>query len=156
MVRGHILENQGWVKLSHNNLGTLNHHTTDKIVYILGMQRLFSKPSWVLNFRITPNIIVKRIENVLSINRLLKKKPTGYTGLFLKQRVFSPDMKKDLANHVKLLTDMFHGLSVERCCLLAYEFVKIYRIITCCHYKFPLCISEQLINLFYATIHGVS
>ena len=91
------------------------------------MQRLFSKPSCVLSFRVKPNIIVKRIENVLSIYRLLKKKPTGYTGLSLKLRVFPPDMKKDLASHVKLLPDMFHGLSIERCCLLAYEFAKIYK-----------------------------
>ena len=61
-------------KSSHNNWGKLIHHTTDKIVYLLAMQRLFSKPNWVLNFRVTPNIIVKRIENVLSIYKLFKKK----------------------------------------------------------------------------------
>ena len=150
MIRRHILENQGWGKLNHNNWGKLSHHITDKIMYLLAMQRLFSKLSWILNFRVTPNIIVKRIEIVLSIHRLLKK-TSGYTRLSLKQRIFPPDMKKDLANHVKLLPDMFHGLSVGRYCLLAYEFVKIYTINTYCHNRLPLCISQHVINLFFAT-----
>ena len=107
MIRGHILENQGWGKLSDNNWGKLSHHTNDKSVYLLAMQRLFSMTSRVSNFRVTPNIIVKRIENIVSIYRLLKN-TTGYTGLSLKQKVFPLDMKKDLANHVKLLPDMFH------------------------------------------------
>ena len=108
------------------------------------------KFSWVLNFIVTPNWIVKRIENILSINRLLKKL-TGYTVLSVKQRVFPPDMKKDLANHVKLMPDVFHGLSVERCCLLAYEFAEIYTINTCCHNRFPICISQHVINFFHVT-----
>ena len=43
------------------------------------------------------------------------------------------------------------GLSVERCCLLAYEFAKMYTINTCCHNRFPLYISQHVINFFYAT-----
>ena len=31
-------------------------------------------------------------------------------------------MEKDLADHVKLLADMFHGLSISKCCQLAYNF----------------------------------
>ena len=31
-------------------------------------------------------------------------------------------MEKDLGNHVKMLSDIFYGLSLEKCCVLAYEF----------------------------------
>jgi len=36
--------------------------------------------------------------------------------------VFPSEMEQDLANHIKLLVDMFHGLSVQKCCTLAYQF----------------------------------
>ena len=38
--------------------------------------------------------------------------------------ILSSEMEKDLANHVKLLANMFHGLSVTKCRELAYEFAK--------------------------------
>ena len=53
-----------------------------------------------------------------------RQQGTGYAAVFLRQLVFSPNMEKDLADHVKQLADMFHGLSVNRCCSLAYEFAK--------------------------------
>ena len=31
---------------------------------------------------------------------------------------------EDLASHVKSLADQFHGLSLEKCCQLAYEFAS--------------------------------
>ena len=53
-----------------------------------------------------------------------RQQGTGYAAVVLRQLVFSPNMEKDLADHVKQLADMFHGLSVNRCCSLAYEFAK--------------------------------
>ena len=49
----------------------------------------------------------------------------GYAAVVLRQLVFSPNTEKDLADHLKQLADMFHGLSVNRCCSLVYEFAKI-------------------------------
>ena len=53
-----------------------------------------------------------------------RQQGTDYAAVVLRQLVFSPNMEKDLADHVKQLADMFHGLSVNRCCSLAYEFAK--------------------------------
>ncbi|KAK6190932.1 hypothetical protein SNE40_002693 [Patella caerulea] len=39
----------------------------------------------------------------------------GYTPMALCHKVFTPNMETDLANHVKHLADMFHGLSMNRC-----------------------------------------
>jgi len=36
--------------------------------------------------------------------------------------MFSSEMEQDLSNHSKLLADMFHGLSVQKYCTLAYYF----------------------------------
>lgn len=49
---------------------------------------------------------------------------TGYAAVAHSHYVFPPAMEKDLANHVKMLSDMFFGLSLEKCCLLAYEFAS--------------------------------
>uniref|UniRef100_UPI00358F7108 uncharacterized protein isoform X4 n=1 Tax=Myxine glutinosa TaxID=7769 RepID=UPI00358F7108 len=53
-----------------------------------------------------------------------RQQGTAYAPVALRHLVFSPDMEKDLGNHVKQLADMFHGLSLNRCCTLAYEFAK--------------------------------
>ena len=47
---------------------------------------------------------------------------TGYQAVTANKAVFPFEMENDLANHIKLLADMFHGLSVQKCCSLAYEF----------------------------------
>ena len=33
-------------------------------------------------------------------------------------------MEQDLGNHVKMLSGMFYGLSLDKCCVLAYEFAS--------------------------------
>lgn len=45
-----------------------------------------------------------------------RQQGTGYAAVALWQLVFSPGMENDLADHVKQLADIFHGLSVNRCC----------------------------------------
>jgi len=47
---------------------------------------------------------------------------TGYQAVSASKSVFPSEMEQDLANHIKLLADMFHGLSVQKCCTLAYHF----------------------------------
>jgi len=47
---------------------------------------------------------------------------TGYAAITNAHVVFTPEMEKDLADHVKRLADMFHGLSIAKCCQLAYSF----------------------------------
>lgn len=46
---------------------------------------------------------------------------TGYKAVAEKQSALPSDLEKDLADHVKQLADMFHGLSLDKCCKLAYE-----------------------------------
>jgi hypothetical protein len=66
----------------------------------------------------------------MTLKRYIRKcdeKPdavTGYKAIARKQAVFSPEMENDLAHHIKLLADMFHGLSLQKCCILAYEFAS--------------------------------
>ena len=50
--------------------------------------------------------------------------PTGYAAVARQHAVFTPEMEKDLANHVKQLADQFHGLSLLKCRSLAYEFAS--------------------------------
>jgi hypothetical protein len=47
---------------------------------------------------------------------------TGYQAVAVNKAVFPSEMEKDLANHIKLLADMFHGLSIQKCRTLAYQF----------------------------------
>ena len=49
---------------------------------------------------------------------------TGYEAVAQSKTVFSDKMEEDLANHIKILADMFHGLSVAKCCALAYHFAS--------------------------------
>ena len=49
---------------------------------------------------------------------------TGYSRLSKSKCVFPLQMENDLAQHIKDLSDQFHGLSVEKCRALAYEFAK--------------------------------
>ena len=57
----------------------------------------------------------------------LKDEPnaiTGYDAVAHSHYVFPPDMEAHLANHKKMLADTFFGLSLEKCCQLAYEFAS--------------------------------
>ena len=49
---------------------------------------------------------------------------TGYSRLSACKRIFPLQMENDLAQHIKELSDRFHGLSVTKCRALAYEFAK--------------------------------
>ena len=49
----------------------------------------------------------------------------GYAAISKRHSVFSCEMEKDFADHVKTLADQFHGLSLEKCRALAYEFAVI-------------------------------
>jgi len=49
---------------------------------------------------------------------------TGYRRLSKSKCVFPLQMENDLAQHIQDLSDQFHGLSVEKCRALAYEFAK--------------------------------
>ena len=46
----------------------------------------------------------------------------GYAAIRIAHIVFTSDMERDLVNHVKLLADTFHGLSILKCSQLAYNF----------------------------------
>jgi len=66
--------------------------------------------------------------NRMTLKRYLTKRTTnpdavtGYQAVAVSKAVFPPEMEQDLAHHIKLLADMFHGLSVQKCCTLAYHF----------------------------------
>lgn len=48
--------------------------------------------------------------------------PTGYQNVAATKQVIPQEMEEDLAKHIKSLADMFHGLSKDRCRILAFEF----------------------------------
>ena len=49
---------------------------------------------------------------------------TGYKRLSQKKCILNQDMEKELADHIKNLADQFHGLSIEKCRELAFEYAK--------------------------------
>ena len=49
---------------------------------------------------------------------------SGYQGTAAAHKVFDADMEQELADHVKTLANQFHGLTTEKCCQLAFEFVE--------------------------------
>ena len=49
-------------------------------------------------------------------------KKSGYKRVGDRHRIFSAKMEEDLANRIKLLSNMFYGLSTNKCRRLAFEF----------------------------------
>ena len=47
---------------------------------------------------------------------------TGYDAVLLSNFVIPPAMESDLAQHIQTLSDMFYGLTIEKCKQVAYEF----------------------------------
>ena len=45
----------------------------------------------------------------------------GYSPVSKRQLVLPSNVEKDLATYVRNMSDMFHGLSIHRCCSLAFE-----------------------------------
>ena len=62
---------------------------------------------------------------VKSRNKEDKDILTGYSRLSKSKCVFSLQMENDLAQHIRDLSDQFHGLSGTKCRTLAYEFAKL-------------------------------
>ena len=66
--------------------------------------------------------------NRMTLKRYKKKQEEnhellmGYEAVAAKHLVIPRKMEKDLADHIKLLANMFHGLSPVKCRELAYEF----------------------------------
>ncbi|XP_038130121.1 uncharacterized protein zgc:113274 [Cyprinodon tularosa] len=62
-----------------------------------------------------------------TLRRYIKKrevkevKAAGYSGTAEARRVFSEEMEKDLADHIKQLADQFHGLKPKKCRELSLE-----------------------------------
>ncbi len=50
-----------------------------------------------------------------------KVKTIGYSGTAKAKRVFTKELEKELADHIKKLADQFHGLTPQKCCELAFE-----------------------------------
>ena len=51
-------------------------------------------------------------------------KTSGYAAVAKAHYVFPSDLENELGDHIKLLSDMFFGLSLAKCRELAYEFAK--------------------------------
>uniref|UniRef100_A0A671QJU5 HTH CENPB-type domain-containing protein n=1 Tax=Sinocyclocheilus anshuiensis TaxID=1608454 RepID=A0A671QJU5_9TELE len=60
-----------------------------------------------------------------TLRRYIKKKEgkevktTAYRGTAEAKRVFTEELEKELADHIKKLADQFHGLTPKKCCELA-------------------------------------
>lgn len=65
-----------------------------------------------------------------TLRRYIKKKTVkevktvGYSGTAEAKRVFSEEVEKELADHIKKLADQFHGLTPKKCCELALELAE--------------------------------
>ena len=64
---------------------------------------------------------LKRFVDQMSIDEDTEKK-SGYKRVDDRHRIFSIKMEEDLANHIKLLSNMFYELSTNKCRRLAFEF----------------------------------
>ena len=64
---------------------------------------------------------LKRFVDQMSIDEDTTKK-SGYQRVGDRHRIFSTKMEEDLANHIKSLSNMFYGLSTNKCRQLAFEF----------------------------------
>ena len=51
-------------------------------------------------------------------------KATGYAALAASKMMFTAEMEEDLANHIKTLANMFHGLTRKKCRMPAFKFAK--------------------------------
>ncbi|CAI5674184.1 unnamed protein product [Oreochromis niloticus] len=62
-----------------------------------------------------------------TLRRYIKKRDTqevksvGYSGTASAKRVFSEELEKELAEHIKKLAEQFHGISPKKCRELALE-----------------------------------
>ena len=66
--------------------------------------------------------ILKRFVDQMSIDEDTAKK-SDYKRVGDRHCIFSTKMEKDFANHIKSLSNMFYGLSTNKCRQLAFEFV---------------------------------
>ena len=64
---------------------------------------------------------LKRFVDQMSIDEDTAKK-SGYKRVGDRYRIFSTKMEEDLGNHIKSLSNMFYGLSTNKCRQLAFEF----------------------------------
>ena len=64
---------------------------------------------------------LKRFVVPMSIDEDTAKK-SGYKRMGDRHRIFSTKMEEDLANHIKSLSNMFYGLSTNKCRRLAFEY----------------------------------
>ncbi|KAI4826997.1 hypothetical protein KUCAC02_030425 [Chaenocephalus aceratus] len=66
----------------------------------------------------------------MTIKRYMDKKKIGevtkpgYERTAVAKRVFNENMEKELADHIKTLAAMFHGIGVMKCRELAFEFAQ--------------------------------
>ena len=68
----------------------------------------------------------------MTLKRFMEKKnigevtKTGYKRTGLANQVFKEYTETELADHIKALAVMFHGISAMKCCELAFEYASLY------------------------------
>jgi len=66
----------------------------------------------------------------MTLKQLMEKKKigevtkTGYKRTRLANQVFKEYMETELADHIKALAAMFHGINAMKCCELAFEYAQ--------------------------------
>ena len=48
----------------------------------------------------------------------------SYRNLAESKVVTPSEMEEDLSSHIKKLADVFHGITVSKCCILAFQFAQ--------------------------------
>lgn len=51
-------------------------------------------------------------------------KTVGYSGTAEAKMVFTLEVEKELADHIKKLAEQFHGLTPKKCCELAFQYAQ--------------------------------
>uniref|UniRef100_A0A669B7K0 Zgc:113274 n=1 Tax=Oreochromis niloticus TaxID=8128 RepID=A0A669B7K0_ORENI len=64
---------------------------------------------------------VKGGKSIRSVRDTQEVKSVGYSGTASAKRVFSEEVEKELAEHIKKLAEQFHGISPKKCRKLALE-----------------------------------
>ncbi|XP_071385613.1 uncharacterized protein [Centroberyx affinis] len=70
------------------------------------------------------NIDRSTLRRYIKKKEVKEEKTVGYSGTAEAKRVFTEELEKELADHIKSLAAQFHGLTPKKCCELALELAE--------------------------------
>ncbi|XP_074480931.1 uncharacterized protein LOC141761464 [Sebastes fasciatus] len=70
------------------------------------------------------NIDRSTLRRYIQNKEIKEVKTVGYSGTAEAKKVFTEEVEKELADHIKKLAEQFHGLTPKKCCELALELAE--------------------------------